>query len=457
MIDYTPALSQPIPLPSSSTQRTVPLLTVQLPPSPPATPPGYGFKSDAFYDMSHHASSSSSTHQRHLPISPLDDSPLSLPTLLSDDEDLSPGGSTGLQTPPSIHIVEPSLTHIITEHAMLNAFAQETTPSVKQDGFERRATYPLLSPQRPLVKKQMWPHIERPASPPTTPKGHPLSKGQTYFNFQSIVPISKPKAGPGHTSTLSYLLRVPRRSRPLVLVVFCVVVFALVALTNGSPRAPAGASTRVQATAFAKMDAPIVPHATVRPTDLPSIAFESAEEELAALISFITSTSANSLPSLDPTKPLEPGAVLDFDPTHPNAREDLNLLKDEIHTLYPLILFGKMRDPWHREVKKMLAEYKIVPAPLIIELDQRRDNEMLSPLLARLLGTKELPLLTLFGKSLGSYHDVLDLREKGELKAVLEEGGMSVKAAKKNKKTKKEREREENERILGPRPIVDGI
>jgi hypothetical protein len=29
----------------------------------------------------------------------------------------------------------------------------------------------------------MWPHIERPASPPTTPKGHPLSKGQTYFNF----------------------------------------------------------------------------------------------------------------------------------------------------------------------------------------------------------------------------------------------------------------------------------
>lgn len=116
-----------------------------------------------------------------------------------------------------------------------------------------------------------------------------------------------------------------------------------------------------------------------------------------------------------------------------------------------------MRDPWHREVKKMLAEYKIVPAPLIIELDQRRDNEMLSPLLARLLGTKELPLLTLFGKSLGSYHDVLDLREKGELKAVLEEGGMSVKAAKKNKKTKKEREREENERILGPRPIVDGI
>lgn len=163
------------------------------------------------------------------------------------------------------------------------------------------------------------------------------------------------------------------------------------------------------------------------------------------------------LPQVDTSIPLDPSAILDFDPTHPHARDDLDLLKEEIHTLYPLILFGKMRDPWHREVKKMLAEYKIIPAPLIIEVDQRRDNSVLSATLARLLGTNELPLLTLFGKNMGSYHDVLGLRDAGELKSVLEAGGLSVKPAKKNKKTVKEKQREENERILGPRPIVDGI
>lgn len=171
---------------------------------------------------------------------------------------------------------------------------------------------------------------------------------------------------------------------------------------------------------------------------------------------FITSTTSNVLPDVDASLPLDPSLILDFDPTHPNARDDLDLLKDEIHTLYPLILFGKMRDPWHREVKKMLAEYKIVPAPLVIELDQRPDSGVFAPLLARLLGTNELPQLTLFGKSLGSYHDVLNLREKGKLKSTLEAGGLSVKAAKKNKKRVRETEREENERVLGPRPIVDG-
>jgi hypothetical protein len=104
----------------------------------------------------------------------------------------------------------------------------------------------------------------------------------------------------------------------------------------------------------------------------------------------------------------------------------------------------------------MLADYKIIPAPLIIELDQRKDNAVLTPILARLLGTNELPLLTLFGKTLGSYHDVLEMREKGEFKSILESGGLSVRDAKKNKKRIKEMQREELERVLGPKPIVDG-
>lgn len=156
---------------------------------------------------------------------------------------------------------------------------------------------------------------------------------------------------------------------------------------------------------------------------------------------FVTSTTANALPELDPTVPLDPAVVLDFDPNRPGAREDLELLVNEVNTVYPLVLVGKMRDPWYREIKKMLAEYKITPAPLTIDVDQRRDHRTFIPLLARLLGTEELPQLLLKGESLGSYHDVASLQGTGELAKTLEAGGLVVREQKKKKKGVKERER----------------
>lgn len=148
--------------------------------------------------------------------------------------------------------------------------------------------------------------------------------------------------------------------------------------------------------------------------------------------------------------------MLDFDLSVAGAQDDVDLLQSEIHAIYPVVLFGRMRDPWHREIRAMLSEYKITPAPLIVDVDQRRDNAIFGPLLERLIGSHELPQLILAGKSLGSYHDVLAMREKGTLKKTLEMGGsVSVRNAKKKKKGVKERERMENERVLGPKPIVD--
>lgn len=133
--------------------------------------------------------------------------------------------------------------------------------------------------------------------------------------------------------------------------------------------------------------------------------------------------------------------VLDFDPTRVGAREDLELLVNEVNTVYPLVLFGKMRDPYYREIKKVLAEYKITPAPLVIDVDQRRDHRTFIPLLARLLDSEQLPQLVLKGHSLGSYHEVLSLQDKGELTTALEQGGLVVREQKKKKKGVKERER----------------
>ena len=165
------------------------------------------------------------------------------------------------------------------------------------------------------------------------------------------------------------------------------------------------------------------------------------------------------LPRLDPTVPLDPTIVLEFDPSRPSARKNLESLVTEIDTMYPVVLMGKMRDPWHREVKKMLAEYVITPAPLIIDVDQRLDHHTFIPLMARLLGSSELPQLLLNGESLGSYHEVLDMRDAGKFRTTLEASGavsVQLRDAKKRKGVK-ERERIENERILGPAPIVEAI
>lgn len=173
---------------------------------------------------------------------------------------------------------------------------------------------------------------------------------------------------------------------------------------------------------------------------------------------FITATTANALPPLDPAMPLEPEAILDFDPRRDDATEDFEFVKTETNTVYPVVLFGKMRDPWHREIQKVLAEYKITPSPLVVDVDQRRDHLLITPLLARLFGTDELPQLVLAGSSLGSYHDILELRDAGKLRSTLEASGLvSIRDIKKKKKGAKERERLDNERVLAPKPIVDGL
>jgi hypothetical protein len=117
-----------------------------------------------------------------------------------------------------------------------------------------------------------------------------------------------------------------------------------------------------------------------------------------------------------------------------------------------------MRDPFHREIQKVLAEYKITPSPLIVDVDQRRDHLLFIPLLARLFGNSDLPQLTLAGDLVGSYHDVLEMKDAGTLRTKLEASGLvRIREIKKVKKGARERERLDNERVLAPKPIIDGF
>ncbi|WVR05185.1 hypothetical protein IAU60_002197 [Kwoniella sp. DSM 27419] len=433
----------------------------------------------------HHASGSDSSNSLTL------DSPMTLPALLPTDPHgvVSPTTSDSILTPdgPTASISTPKMG---SDHSMLASMSQQPTPKLsipsRENGLTSRG-FPLLPPHHPLRSK-MYSSSERssstsPTSPAHTPKGHPIERSHTsFFNFAPVKDHSNPLTNPfsengrPYTSSLAYLLRVPRRLRPVLLIGFCVITFGFVMLNRAMSHARHMEShmlnQRIPFTRREMFDAdglriqhPVLAGQAENARSAeaavqaevgvdPSMVFLNAQEELAALISFVTSTTANALPPLDPAAPLDPHVVLDFDPSHPNAREDMKLLQSEINTIFPIVVLGKMRDPWHREIKRMLAEYKIIPAPLIIDVDQRRDHATIIPLLARLLSTDELPQMLLLGHSLGSYHDILDLRDAGKLAETLEASGSVSMREVKKKKGIKEKERIENERILGPAPII---
>ncbi|ADV19495.1 Hypothetical Protein CGB_A2760C [Cryptococcus gattii WM276] len=356
--------------------------------------------------------------------------------------------------------------------------------------FATSRGFSLLPPSHPL-RAQLCTQVEGEMSPPRTPKGHPIDlQSKSYFPLSSRATKHNSKGitnpygsdNPSYPISITYLLRIPRRLRPYLLVAFCLFTFSFIllnrALSNSQyteaiamQKQPSHSAHRyvpieeLQETNGRSSHLLLSQYATdarvaeadvqVKKKDAELLRFESGEEELAALISFVTSTTSNVIPHLDPSVPLDPSVILDFDPSHPNARDDLLLLQTEINALYPLVLYGRMRDPHYREIKRLLSEVKITPAPLVIEVDQRKDHKVFIPTVARLLGD-ELPVITLQGKKLGGYKEIMAMHEAGTLKDRLQkDGAVLVRELKKKKKGVKEQERIENERVLGPAPVVD--
>ncbi|WVQ78343.1 hypothetical protein IAT38_000428 [Cryptococcus sp. DSM 104549] len=413
--------------------------------------------------------SSTDSDYSYSPASSANTSAITSPEMLASPFHPAPGSSTTHSTATA------------SDHATLAAMSQLPSPK-----FATARGFPLLPPNHPLRHKLCAPSAQEGVSPPHTPKGHPLAEPvRQHFPFDrkpSSRGITNPYGthNPSYSTSFAYLLRIPRKLRPVLIAGMCVFLFGLMLLSRAMSEAGAlerglaggrqgvgmferrvvegeEESRRHPLVKALAAQAAVAEERVQSHMEVGGMKFESKQDELAALIGFITSTTANALPPfLNPTAPLDPSVVLDFDPAHPNAAHDLALLRSEVNALYPLVLFGKMRDPYHREIKRVLTEHKITPAPLVVDVDQRRDHKVFTPLLARLLDTAELPQLLLQGKPLGSYAEVMALREAGTLREKLEEGGaVSVKVVKKKKKGVKERERIENERVLGPAPIID--
>lgn len=170
------------------------------------------------------------------------------------------------------------------------------------------------------------------------------------------------------------------------------------------------------------------PHSTQ-----PQISLDPAQE-LAAVSSFIISLPQNVIPSfVDPSRPIDPQLVLDFDTRGPNAADEVKAVVDDVWTRNPVVLYSKFYSPVSREIKQMLDDLYLRPAPVIIEVDQRADEAVLAPLLYRLTSTSSLPILLIGGKPAPPLQELRYLKDKGELKRMIEKAGGEPDGARRKK------------------------
>ncbi|KAF9486508.1 hypothetical protein BDN70DRAFT_846384 [Pholiota conissans] len=166
-------------------------------------------------------------------------------------------------------------------------------------------------------------------------------------------------------------------------------------------------------------------------------------QELAAVTSFLASLSSNVLPpGVDPSKPIDPQLVLDFqlDPTRvggaARVEEELSVMVRDVWARNPVFMYSKLRSPISRELKSILGNLYLLPAPTIIDVDVRDDADILVPMIKRLAGFDELPLLIVGGTPVGSLNEVKVLEKSGELARMVTEAGAVVNGAKRKRRRK---------------------
>ncbi|KAF8520414.1 hypothetical protein BU17DRAFT_46798 [Hysterangium stoloniferum] len=180
-----------------------------------------------------------------------------------------------------------------------------------------------------------------------------------------------------------------------------------------------------------------LPHRTLRPPRLPQIKL-STEEELAATISFMAALASNSLPdSIDPSSPIDPDLILEFDTRSLKASNELKQVVEETWTRLPVVLLSKRYSPIGREIKAILSEYNLKPSPSVFDIDERADEAVMTPILHRLTATNALPVLLVAGQPIGSIEIIRELHNLGKLRQMVADSGAVIGSSGKRKKGKR--------------------
>ncbi|KAF9000573.1 hypothetical protein BDZ89DRAFT_1027505 [Hymenopellis radicata] len=176
-------------------------------------------------------------------------------------------------------------------------------------------------------------------------------------------------------------------------------------------------------------------HAHRKPTSHPLQL--APDQEIAAVSSFLASLPQNVIPPfVDPAHPIDPQLVLDFDTRSPRASDEVKQMIEDVWTRNPVFLYSKLYSPVSREVKTMIADLHLHPAPTIIDVDTRDDYEVLVPLVQRLASTDELPILLIGGRYVGPISAIRSLHQSGQLQQMITDAGAVIDGAKKKHKRK---------------------
>ncbi|KAG9010856.1 hypothetical protein FRB90_007573 [Tulasnella sp. 427] len=169
---------------------------------------------------------------------------------------------------------------------------------------------------------------------------------------------------------------------------------------------------------------------------LPSLRL-SPSEELAALIHFITAIPSNAITDVDPNEPVPAELLLDFNTrSGDRAKAELDNVVQSTWFEHPVVIFSLVHSPKAREVKKIIESYKLLPKPVVIEVDERRDADIISPLLHRLTSSPTLPVVLIGGKPVGPVEHIQAAHEDGSLKLLLADAGAVIGGSEKKKKKK---------------------
>jgi glutaredoxin-related protein len=161
----------------------------------------------------------------------------------------------------------------------------------------------------------------------------------------------------------------------------------------------------------------------------------SPEQELGAVTAFMAALPQNVIPTdIDPTQPIDPQLVLDFDTRSPRAEEEVANVISDVWLRNPVVVFSKTVSPVSRELKSILDALNVTPYPTIFGVDLRADADVLVPLLFRLTDTSELPILLVGGKPVGSMDTIRELHTNGQLKALVTHAGAVLDDSKKRRK-----------------------
>jgi len=172
-------------------------------------------------------------------------------------------------------------------------------------------------------------------------------------------------------------------------------------------------------------------HRTFRPLG-PQIAL-SPQEELAAVISFMTALPSNALPSTVNISYVDPDLVLDFDTRSPKAPEELKQVVSDTWRQTPTVLLSKQYSPIGREIKAIMGGYNLKPPMVVFNLDERADESVITPVLYRLTQQSSLPILLIDGKPVGAITTIRDLQKSGELRKMIAATSATIDGSKKKK------------------------